>query len=391
MGATPARDAVLTAYVQSLIQFKARQICKKKGFSRSDEQDLAQELILRVLQKAPQYDPGRGASNTFAARVVESSVKVILRERRRLKRSAGFTAVSLDAPAVANGGLSWGMTLREEDGRRRHGTQLPGACHAQDAEAFATALRQMPAELAVVAQRLMQGNVASVARELGTSRIARPTASLNLHLQMIGRVMRASEGKTAAIVLDHAGNHHVHGLVTRPLTYSLDGSTRVGHDEPIGIRRCQDCGLIFDSALPACPECGWTLPPPEREAPHIHGTGELSEFDDSSFEYRQQVWNLIEAEREAMGYREGWSSYRFNERFGVMPIVAGNELIDPRHATLDQKRIVFEHFTQIAQDKGFKAGWASHRFKQAFGHWPRGFVSAVRANHISQRWREATA
>jgi superfamily II DNA or RNA helicase len=221
--------------------------------------------------------------------------------------------------------------------------------------------------------------------------IARPTASLNLHLQMIGRVMRASEGKTAAIVLDHAGNHHVHGLVTRPLTYSLDGSTRVGHDEPIGIRRCQDCGLIFDSALPACPECGWTLPPPEREAPHIHGTGELSEFDDSSFEYRQQVWNLIEAEREAMGYREGWSSYRFNERFGVMPIVAGNELIDPRHATLDQKRIVFEHFTQIAQDKGFKAGWASHRFKQAFGHWPRGFVGAVRANHIYQRWKEATA
>jgi superfamily II DNA or RNA helicase len=220
--------------------------------------------------------------------------------------------------------------------------------------------------------------------------IARPTASLNLHLQMVGRVMRASDGKSGAIVLDHAGNHHVHGLATRSLKYSLDGSARVGHDEPTGIRRCQACGLIFDSEMPACPECGWTLPPPqERERPSLHGTAELSEFDDSSFEYRQQVWNLIEAEREAMGYREGWSSYRFNERFGVMPVLAGNELVDPRDATLDQKRAVFEHFTQIAQDKGFKPGWASHRFREAFGHWPKGFVGAVRATHISQRWQRS--
>lgn len=217
--------------------------------------------------------------------------------------------------------------------------------------------------------------------------VARPTASLNLHLQMIGRVMRACEGKGGAIVLDHAGNHHVHGLVTRRLDYSLDGKTRVGHSEPLGLRRCSACGLMFDIGENQCPDCGWMPTPAERERPDIHGNGELSEFDDASFEYRQQVWNLIEAEREAMGYREGWSLYRFQERFGAMPVVAGGELIDPKRATQEQKRAVFEHLSSLAEEKGFKSGWASHRYRELFGHWPRGFVNDVRATQLSQRWK----
>lgn len=216
--------------------------------------------------------------------------------------------------------------------------------------------------------------------------VARPTASLNLHLQMIGRVMRACDGKDGATVLDHAGNHHVHGLVTRSLRYSLDGDTQVGHDEPLGLRRCQECGLMFDDTADACPECGWTPPATDRERP-VHGEGELAEFDDSSFEYRRQVWNLIEAEREAMGYREGWSLYRFKERFGAMPVVAGRELVDPKHATTEDKRAVFSHLTAVAESKGFKPGWASHRFRELFGCWPRGFVGDVRAKGIGERWR----
>jgi RNA polymerase sigma-70 factor (ECF subfamily) len=169
MGATPARDAVLTAYVQSLIQFKARQICKKPGFSRSDQEDLAQELILRLLEKVPQYDPGRCASlDTFANRVVESSVKMILRDRRRLKRSAEFTALSLDMP-LGSMPLPLGSALGEDDEHRRGASKLRPE-EIEDAEAFAHALRQMPANLAEVARRLMQSNVASVARDLGTSR-----------------------------------------------------------------------------------------------------------------------------------------------------------------------------------------------------------------------------
>jgi len=203
--------------------------------------------------------------------------------------------------------------------------------------------------------------------------IARPTASLNLHLQMIGRVMRACHGKGGAIVLDHAGNHHVHGLVTRRLDYTLSDE-KVGFSEPLGLRRCGHCGLLFETGEPCCPECGWA---PEasgagqRRRPEIHGKGELAEFDDSAFEYRRQVWVQIEAQRQAAGYKPGWSYYRFFDRFGVAPIVADGELVNPASATAGQKAEVYREFLRIAAVKGYKPGWAAYRFREAFGHWPR--------------------
>lgn len=221
--------------------------------------------------------------------------------------------------------------------------------------------------------------------------IARPTASLNLHLQMIGRVMRAADGKDGAIVLDHAGNHHVHGLVTRRLNYSLNGE-KVGHSEPLGLRRCQACGLLFELHEPACPECGWepSAEDRQRERPGIHAPGELTQFDDESFEYRRQIWNLIEAEREAMGYREGWSFFRFKERFGEPPVVVEIdgvvELIDLTRATLDEKRAVYQRLLSVARERGFADGWAAHRYRETFGCWPRGFVSEVRGAAMRERF-----
>ena len=220
--------------------------------------------------------------------------------------------------------------------------------------------------------------------------IARPTASLNLHLQMIGRVMRAADGKDGAVVLDHAGNHHVHGLVTRELKYSLDGTVKVGSEEPLGIRRCQKCGLMYDVALPSCPECGHTPDPVECEAGKVHGSGELGEFDDTKFEYRKQIWELIEAEREASGFRPGWSVFRFDERFGVKPCFVDvgerRELVDPKEATMDQKRQVYEGFVALGERMGWKPGAAAHRYRDVFGVWPRGFVGETRRAGLKEKW-----
>lgn len=53
--------------------------------------------------------------------------------------------------------------------------------------------------------------------------IARPTKSLSLWLQMIGRVLRIFEGKNHAIILDHTLNYAIHGLPTRRRVWSLFG------------------------------------------------------------------------------------------------------------------------------------------------------------------------
>jgi len=219
---------------------------------------------------------------------------------------------------------------------------------------------------------------------LNTAIVARPTASLNLHLQMLGRIMRACPEKAGAIVLDHAGNHHVHGRVTRRLEYSLDGKHRVGESEPLGLRRCGACLLLFDPMLDACPECGWTPDPTTGRPAPVHGAGELYAFDDAAPAYRAEFWRLIEAQRMAADYKPGWSAFRFKERFGEWPTVVAGELLDAATADMDAKRAVYEDLVRQATERGFKPGWASHRYKNIFGCWPRGFVNAVRRQRLSQ-------
>jgi superfamily II DNA or RNA helicase len=218
--------------------------------------------------------------------------------------------------------------------------------------------------------------------------VARPTASLNLHLQMIGRIMRACVGKSGAIVLDHAGNHHVHGLVTRELEYSLDSVRKTGESEPLGLRRCRKCGLYFEPAVFSCPDCGWHPVAAEVAARVVTGKGVLEAFADQ-FDYFSQVWIALESERMAAGYKPGWSAVKFHERFGTWPIVADGDLVNPAHATKEQKRLVYQQLAATAAAKGFKAGWASHRFKSIFGVWPTGFVGDVKREAIRRKFAEA--
>ena len=56
--------------------------------------------------------------------------------------------------------------------------------------------------------------------------LARPTKSLALYLQMVGRVMRTAPGKSEGIVLDNAGLWLEHGLATIDRTWSLKGSAK---------------------------------------------------------------------------------------------------------------------------------------------------------------------
>lgn len=225
--------------------------------------------------------------------------------------------------------------------------------------------------------------------------IARPTASLNLHLQMIGRIMRVCDDKAGAVVLDHAGNHHVHGLVTRRLNYSLAGKV-AGEVEQLGLRQCPMCKLLYSPTLKACPECGYAPPVAEREKPNIHGDGELTEYRED-FAYRREIWNLIEAERESMGFKEGWSLFRYKERFGAFPLFAENddrrELVDPNNATREQKESVYARFLSFARERGMADGWASHKYREAFGVWPSGFVGRAKATreNIAAKWAARTA
>jgi len=127
MDRAPRFENILSTYVTALIRGKARQLVRSGQFPRSDEEDLRQELTLRLLQRARRYDPARATLNTFAERVVCSLVATLLREQRRQKNSILRGAVSIEVrcDCGGEGAAPLRELLQDADQRRRTGASAP--------------------------------------------------------------------------------------------------------------------------------------------------------------------------------------------------------------------------------------------------------------------------
>lgn len=110
--------------------------------------------------------------------------------------------------------------------------------------------------------------------------LLRPTQSLSLHLQQVGRALRPAPGKAEAIILDHAGNSLIHGLPDDEREWTLADRERQGRGggdrNAISIRTCPKCYRAFRPAT-ACPSCGHVFETASREIEQRDG--ELQEVD----------------------------------------------------------------------------------------------------------------
>lgn len=111
--------------------------------------------------------------------------------------------------------------------------------------------------------------------------LLRPTKSVALFLQMIGRALRKAEGKDEAIVFDHSGLWLEHGWFDAPWDWSLDGGARKRRLVAMGdgrLRRCPHCKEVRQERVEAC-GCGYEFP-----------TGrEIGEYDGQLWELRSAV------------------------------------------------------------------------------------------------------
>lgn len=152
----------------------------------------------------------------------------------------------------------------------------------------------------------------------GCAILLRPTQSLGLYLQQVGRVLRPSPGKAAAIVLDHVGNVHRHGWPDDPREWSLDDRLkRAGAAGPPApsVRTCEVCFAAFKPA-PICPCCGTPAKLSAREIQQRDG--ELQELERN--QQRRQVGKarslseLLTVAKQR-GYAPGWA-YRIHQARG---------------------------------------------------------------------------
>ncbi len=159
--------------------------------------------------------------------------------------------------------------------------------------------------------------------------LARPTRSLMLYLQMLGRGLRIAPDKRDCLVLDHAGGVHRHGFATDPRVWTLSGTyalepaaTRARSNRPA--KECPACRAVWIGA-PLCPECGYELRPAGRLVETLDGElVEIAVGAEPDVQDRAAFHAELRGLAAEAGYKPGWAAHKYRERFGDFPPFAWN-------------------------------------------------------------------
>jgi len=150
--------------------------------------------------------------------------------------------------------------------------------------------------------------------------IARPTKSLGLWLQMVGRALRTAPGKDRAVLIDHTKNWAIHGLPTRRRVWTLEGVEQ----EQIELERDLD-GEIK----------------PKKVVEIEEAIAELVEVVESEADEWDRFYQELLMKQTMRGYHAGWIYHRLVELRPPLRIWQA-------YATL----------------RGYKPGWARHRWQE---------------------------
>ncbi len=161
--------------------------------------------------------------------------------------------------------------------------------------------------------------------------LARPTESLVLYLQQVGRVLRPAAGKRHARIHDHAGCLTRFGLPDAPRDYRLDSNATGADPAEVGVHTCPNCSRVYPANARHCPDCGV---PESRSEP-----GQVVETD---------------------GTLVAMAELRRLEELRRIP-----ELL------LAKKAGEFLRLQELARVNGHKAGWAYFRYRETFHEEPK--------------------
>jgi superfamily II DNA or RNA helicase len=153
---------------------------------------------------------------------------------------------------------------------------------------------------------------------IGCAILLRPTKSLAVHLQQVGRGLRPAPGKTHLTVLDLAGNSIIHGLPDEARDWSLDGTPKRKTGQQRGWV-CGECDCLNPPRASLCIDCGAARPrhpreliiDPKAELVELRRIEEQRQRDLCELSYRAflaepRSRQELEAYRRAHGYARGW-------------------------------------------------------------------------------------
>jgi superfamily II DNA or RNA helicase len=169
---------------------------------------------------------------------------------------------------------------------------------------------------------------------------ARPfTKSLASHIQQMGRVMRKHPEKEFALWLDHSGNYlrfaedweDIYANGVNELDDAKEKAKREPSEQEKEAAKCPRCSAFWPGKADACACCGFVRPQRNNvtEKP-----GELAEYSPEGKKLpgrdeRQAFYSQLCGIAEMRGYKRGWAFHKYREKFGVEPKGLSHEPMEP--------------------------------------------------------------
>jgi len=156
---------------------------------------------------------------------------------------------------------------------------------------------------------------------------AAPTLSLSRFHQRHGRVQRLYEGKTKALVLDHAGNCQLrHGLPndSTPDTLSTSNRSMSNKLTESKVRVCPNCNVAKQRHVGrTCEICGYEVQDRIVDSQVLTTEGILLKAEaDKVFKKeveRRQWFSMFLWWADYKHYKRGWASHTYKHKFGEYP------------------------------------------------------------------------
>jgi DNA repair protein RadD len=148
--------------------------------------------------------------------------------------------------------------------------------------------------------------------------ILRPTTSMAMHRQIVGRSLRVAEGKPNAIIIDMSGNWLRHGMPDDICEWDLGDRTR-RQDAPKH-KTCPGCYAVLPVAVSDCPICGHVFTRKPRTGPD-EVDGELHEVKQRKWakEEKADLYDSLCLEARTRGYLKGWVGRKYRAKTKVWP------------------------------------------------------------------------
>lgn len=202
--------------------------------------------------------------------------------------------------------------------------------------------------------------------------VVRPTMSLSLHLQILGRGLRPLEGKKHCVFVDHSDNWSEHGLPDEDREWSLLPQSLkksrytqqcpecnhifqpLSHEQAKPIKKfIDDKGMVITRHLSTCPSCRHQFEWEQGEGGQQDGDritkqehGDIVEVDVNTTSEGLRVFRELIQTQEGTGKKKGWIYYQALRK------------PESYHFSLGDWRYLAKHL-------GYREGWAYKALQDA--------------------------